>query len=120
MARPVQSDLTTILTVEQLHRVFLQVTSSMASRIGKIIRANKLEQFEPEGASSMGEDVAWGANIPTLGGWHGGLVTLHMYVRDAGKDRQVRLYSPHNFGGRRAAEKALRRLEREIPAARQS
>ncbi len=114
MARPLQSDLTTSLTLDELHGVFLRVTSSMASRIARIVRANKLEQFKTEGTSPMGEDVGWGAHIPTFSGWHGGSVTLHMYVRDMGKNRQVRLYSPHSFGGRRASEKALHRLEREI------
>lgn len=114
MGKPIHVTLTTPLAVADLHYRFREVTGKMASRAGSL-RGNKLNYFTPGGtdlkrSDAPSYDVSEGATIPTLSGWHGGDVTVHIYIRDLSHAREVLLYAPHGFGGRRAAAKAFKRV----------
>lgn len=115
MTNAVDTTKTSELTARQLESLFKQATSSMSSGAGSM-RGNKLSYFTPGSSGVTGEDgrTSFGATVPTFSGWHGGEVTVHMYVRDLGQSREVRLYVPYNLGGGGAAKKALRKLEKAM------
>jgi hypothetical protein len=121
-----RTDIRTTLLTKELADIFRQSTGSLLSLSGRFagrVRGQQAEYFVPREDSpfSVLDDdpptFAVGVSLPKYFGGGGGLITVHMYVRDRGDHREVALISPYTFGGKTSANDGAMRVVEAFRAA---
>jgi hypothetical protein len=105
--------------------VFREATLSMygtKERFARFMRRQEPISYftpgeTPSGALVDGDGTfSVGVMIPTFASAGGGVVALHMYVRDKGDSREAELYCPESEGGSAQARQAINRILSEMRA----